>query len=274
MRVGFIGLGDIGKPMAERIARSQLELCVFDARSQQAADLVQLGACVARSVAEVAQRSDFVSVVVRTTEQVREVVLGAGGLLEGLASGSIIAIHSTAARSTLKEIGERCADRGVGLLDAPVSGGAARARAGSLACLVGGDPELLERSRPVIELFARSIFHLGAIGAGQAGKLVNNLLYFICMVGSRECMKLAVAAGVSEDVAAAVIRASSGNNFTTAQWAEWKRKVREEGAQERISALAHKDIGMALQMARELSIDVPLGALSDTRVEWAIALDE
>jgi 3-hydroxyisobutyrate dehydrogenase-like beta-hydroxyacid dehydrogenase len=270
MKVGFIGLGDIGLPMALRIAKAGFELCVYDTRAEQLESVVQTGAFVAQSPAEVARRADLVCIVVRTSEQVRDVVLGDSGLRAGLRKGSIVVVHSTASREMLNELATVCADIEVEVLDAPISGGAAGARAGTLACLVGGSPQVLSRAMPVIQTFSKSVFHLGGIGAGPAGKLVNNLLYFVCMVGSRECMKLAAAAGIAEESAAAMIRASSGNNFTIAQWEQWKEHLREDGALERISALAHKDIGMALQMARELDVDVPLGTLAETRVEWAI----
>lgn len=272
MRVGFVGLGNIGKPMAERLARcSPVALSVFDTRPEQVRDVVQLGAFCTASLRELAERSQLVEIVVRTAEQARDVVLGSAGLLAGLQEGSIIAIHSTVGRGVLQEMAQRCADRGVSLLDAPVSGGAQGAREGKLALMIGGDAEVLERCRPVFEVLAGAIFHLGGMGAGQAGKLANNLLYSIGMVGAHECMRLAEAAGIPEETAAAFIRASSGNNFTIQHWEHWKKHVHADSAQ--VSALLHKDVNLALQLAQELNVAVPLGSCVDAQIDEAVGLN-
>jgi 3-hydroxyisobutyrate dehydrogenase-like beta-hydroxyacid dehydrogenase len=270
MRVGFVGLGNIGKPMAERVARSLFTLSVFDVRPDPTPDLIALGVVATRSLSELAERSDLVEIVVNTTEQVRDVVLGPTGLLAALKQGSIIAVHSTLRLSTLQEIAARCAERGIAVLDAAVSGGDAGAKTGSLTFMVGGDAAVLDRCRPVFELMAKTIFHLGDIGAGQAGKLANNLLYNIGVIAALECVRLAVAAGIPENKAVDLIAASTGTNFTIQHWQRLMKIVPDEESLRRIAALRHKDVSLALEMAQELNVEVPLGAFASTRIDWAI----
>src|SRR5271155_3466813 len=117
---------------------------------------------------------------------------------------------------------------------------------------------------------AGSIFYLGGIGTGQAGKLANNLLFGIGMVGAVECMRLAVAAGISEEMAAALIKASSGNNQTIQHWERWKNHVKAQSATKRINDVLHKDVALAMQMARELEVETPLCKAAHTRIDWAL----
>lgn len=270
-RVGFVGLGNIGRPMAERIAASPFPLTVFDVRHESVAALVEQGAFAATSLAALAERSDLVGVVVQTTEQVRDVVLGGDGLLSAMRPESIIAIHSTMSLKVIREIGERCAERGVVLLDAAVSGGDVGARAGKLTFMIGGDAATLDRCRPVFDHMAANILLLGGLGAGQAGKLANNLLYNAGVVAAVESMRLAVAAGIDEDEAARLFAVSTGTNFTVSNW---KRLMGERPDAEtalRVAALRHKDVSLALAMAAELGEETVLGACVLDRIDWAIA---
>lgn len=271
LRVGFVGLGNIGKPMAERIAAAQFPLTVFDVRPEAARDLMEQGAHAAASLREVAERSDLVGIVVQTTQQVHDVVLGEGGLLAAMRAGSILAVHSTMSLSVIREIGARCAERGVVLLDAAVSGGDIGARAGKLTFMIGGDAAVLDRCRPVFDHMAGNIFLLGGLGAGQAGKLANNLLYNAGVVAAVESMRLAVAAGISEEAAAQLFAVSTGTNFTISNWERLMGKRLEPEAEQRVAALRHKDVSLAIAMAEELGEEVALGARVLDRIDWAIA---
>lgn len=270
-RVGFVGLGNIGKPMAERIAISPFALTVFDHVPELMRDLQVLGAHAANSLGDVAERSDLVAIVVQTTEQVQSVILGEGGLLASMRPGSIIAIHSTMSLSAIKEIGSRCSARGVNVLDAAVSGGDVGARAGKLTFMIGGDEAVLERCRPLFGHMAAQIFLLGDLGAGQAGKLANNLLYNAGVVAAVESMRLAVAAGIPEDVAVSLLSVSTGTNFTIANWSRLMGERQAPEDRERIAALRHKDVALAIGMARELGEEVALGEVVLDRIDWAIA---
>lgn len=269
-RVGFVGLGNIGKPMADRLARANMPLTVFDTRPEQTRDAVAAGAVASPTLRDLASASDIVMIVVRTTEQVVEAIVGPDGVLAALAPGAIITVHSTMDRAALLKVAKTCADRGVRLLDAPVSGGELRAAEGTLTFMIGGDADDVDQCRSVIDILAGEIFHLGALGAGQAGKLVNNLMATIGIVAATEAMRLAEAAGIPEDTAAAMMRASSGNNNTLQEWEFWKAHIREEGAPERITDILQKDVSLALDMGREFGLDLPLSAAADARIAWAV----
>lgn len=274
LRIGVVGLGNIGQPMAERLAGAGVSLSVFDMRSEQTHGAVAKGAFAAASLEELANRSDIVLLVVRKTQQVVDTIAGPGGLLEHLKPGSLIAVHSTMNRHALLKLAEACAPSGISLLDAPVSGGETGAADGTLTFMIGGEPLDLERARPVLEILAGKIFHLGGIGAGQAGKLINNLLATIGIVGATEAMRLAKAAEISEDMAAELMRASSGNNNTIQHWEYWRDHIREDGAQLRITEVLRKDVKLALEMAGELGLNLPLGALAGDRIAWSVDLEE
>lgn len=174
MRVGFVGLGDQGEPMAQRILDAGHDLAVFARRPEQAHRLVSQGAVAAGSVAELAEYSDLLGICVGTDAQVREVAAAA---VADMRPGSILAVHSTVAPQTCIAIGAEAAARGVEVVDAPVSGGRSRAFAGELTVMVGGPPAAVNRARPVFESFGARVLHVGALGAGEVLKLVNNYLF-------------------------------------------------------------------------------------------------
>jgi 3-hydroxyisobutyrate dehydrogenase-like beta-hydroxyacid dehydrogenase len=145
------------------------------------------------------------------------------------------------------------------------------ARAGKLTFMIGGDAATLDLCRPVFDHMAGNIFLLGQLGAGQAGKLANNLLYNAGVVAAVESMRLAVAAGISEEEAAQLFSVSTGTNFTIANWARLMGKRAEPEAAQRIAALRHKDVALALAMAEELGEEVALGERVLDRIDWAIA---
>ena len=269
LRVGFVGLGDMGKPMAERLAaNSAFSLTVFDTRPAQTVEVVALGALAASSLGELAARSEIICVVVRTTDEVKEVILGPEGLLARLAEGSVVVVHSTVSPKVLQEIAAVCDGRGVALLDVPVSGGAPAARNGALSMMVGGDRAVLERCRPVLEVHSGEIFHLGGVGAGQVGKIINNLSYNISVVNAAECVRLAAAAGIAQESIVSLLQASSGVTYPILNWT----RCMEHGAVDapRLSAIRHKDVCMALELARELGVEARLGALTESCIDWAI----
>jgi 3-hydroxyisobutyrate dehydrogenase len=232
LRVGFIGLGNIGKPMAARLVAGGLETTVFDLAEGPVQDLVRDGAQAAGSPREVAARSEVVGVCVRDDDDVRAVLGGEQGLLAGAALGTVIAIHSTILPSTVRALGAAAAERGVGLLDACVTGGAAAAAAGKLTDIVGGDADPLERARPAFETSAQRIVHTGPLGSGAATKLCNNLMTYLAWLSAFESLHLARAAGLSEEKLEEVTR--SNGNLTEPMrlfLASTRRRRRRDGAQ-------------------------------------------
>ena len=212
MKVGFIGLGGIGKPMAINVAKAGFELTVHDLRDQPLEELRQHGARVAANAREVAAASDIVLASLPSNEASSDVALGTDGVLAGAKAGDIYIELSTISPEVVHLIAARAAEKGITVLDAPVSGSVAQRREGTLSVMVGGDPAALNRAMPVLQAFGEKVFHVGESGAGATVKLVNNLLAGIGMVATMEALVLGVKAGLSLEVLQDVISASSGGS--------------------------------------------------------------
>jgi 3-hydroxyisobutyrate dehydrogenase len=200
MRVGFIGVGNIGRPMAEQIARAGFDLTVHDLRKEAAAPLLDSGATWAKSPREVAERSDVVSTCVPGPAEMEPAVLGENGILAGLRPGAVYVDHTTNSLALVRRVHDELAARGFAMLDAPVSGGVEGARTRDLAMFVGGDAGTLERCRPVLDAMAKKVIHAGDIGAGCVCKVAHNCASFTRTMALMECLTLGVKAGVSADV--------------------------------------------------------------------------
>lgn len=210
--IGFIGLGNQGEPIAARIA-ARLPLQVWARRPASAERLVAAGATSAASKPDLGAACDLIGICVRTDDDVRAVIIGDDddpGVLRTMSPGSVLVIHSTVAPSTVVEIADYAQRRDVDVLDAPVSGGQRGAQAGELTVLVGGSAAALATAQPVLETFASTIAHLGAVGAGQTMKLVNNNMCFSNAVIGIAGLELAERLGLDVDEFARVISASSG----------------------------------------------------------------
>lgn len=209
LRAGFVGLGDQGEPMAVRIARAGIPLTVWARRRAAANTCAAAGAAVAPDLAALGAASDALGVCVFSDEDVISVC---EAVLPSMAAGSVLLIHSTVRPQTCQYVAARAAERGIGVLDAPVSGGGARARAARLTVMVGGDEDLLETVRPIVETYAGLIVHLGGIGSGQLAKIINNNL----MAANLGLVHLAVDAGerlgLDRDSLHRVVGSSSGNS--------------------------------------------------------------
>ncbi len=197
MRVGFIGLGNMGAPMAGFLRGAGFQLVVHDLRLAPAAPLLERGARWADSPREVAAACDVICVCVPGPPEMRAVTLGAGGVLEGVKADAVVIDHTTNAPAVVREVGAALAGRGAHLLDAPLDGGREGALDGQLTLFVGGDAALLRRVRPVLEAFARSVVWVGELGAGSVTKLVHNALAMSIDLLLAECLTLGAKAGVA-----------------------------------------------------------------------------
>ena len=206
--VGFIGLGQIGAPMATRLLAWPGGLTVFDVHAPATEAFAEAGAYVAGSPAEVAERCDVISIMVRDDAQVTEVLTGPDGLLSAARPGIVVAIHSTVEADTPARLAAVSAERGVRLIDAPVSGGFMGAHQGTLALMVGGDADAVAQVAEPFALFATLVSHLGPIGAGTRAKLARNLITFSAYSAVGEALKLAEAAGVDLAKLGEVVRHS------------------------------------------------------------------
>lgn len=266
--VGFVGLGQIGAPMADRLVGWPGGLHVFDVRAEAVAPLVERGATAASSVAGLGASCDLVSVMVLDDAQVRTVV---AELLTTAEPDTVIAVHSTIRAETGEELAATAAAQGVHLLDVPVSGGFIGAHEGTLAAMVGGEREAYERVKDVFACWATVSVHMGPAGAGTRTKLARNLLHFIAFTGAAEAQRLAEAAGLDLRKLARVVRHS--DSVTGGPGAIMLREstVPLRPGDDWYDAMTHtrtlgeKDLLLALELADGLGVDLPLArqALQD-----------
>ncbi|BBZ71944.1 NAD(P)-dependent oxidoreductase [Mycobacterium paraseoulense] len=213
MRVGFIGLGSQGGPMARRIVEGGYQTTLWARRPATLEPFADTTAKVAESPAGLAAASDLVCLCVVGDADIDELVDGERGLLVAMKPGGVIAVHSTVHPNTCRELAKKAATKGVSVIDAPVSGGAPAASEGRLMVMVGGDADVVERCRPVFATYADPIVHLGELGSGQTTKLLNNLLFTAHLATAASALSLAGALGVDPDRLTEVVSRSSGNSF-------------------------------------------------------------
>ena len=260
MRIGFIGLGNMGEPMATSLARAGEPLTVFDLRPEPLARLKELGADVANSPREVAENADLIEIVLVDDAQVHEVTTGPDGVLAGASPGALILIHSTVDPGTCRRLAELANRQGVALLDAPVSGGAFRAREGTLSMMVGGDEGCYERVRPVLEKTTSALFYMGPLGTGLAAKLANNLVALVNGRVLEEGLALAKKSGISEQRMLEVLNVSTGESFTSRMRTEVRAEERSHpGGDRGMHRIREKDVALAVMLARELGVRTPMG---------------
>ena len=264
MKVGFIGLGGIGKPMAINIAKSGFDLTVTDLREQPLNELAHYGARVAASAREVSEISDLVLASLPSDLVSEEVALGSNGVLAGAKSGDIYVELSTISPGLVHTIAKKASDKGVAVLDAPVSGGVDQRLEGTLSIMVGGEAKTLSKAMPVFKTFGDKIFHAGGSGAGASVKLVNNMLAGINMVATMEALVLGVKAGLSVETLKEVIGASSGTNKVFEGLVD---KIYLHSAEPSHGQTANqglhtigKDVRLANEMAQNLSVPLLLGS--------------
>jgi 3-hydroxyisobutyrate dehydrogenase len=276
--VGFIGLGNIGAPMASRLAGPEGALVVFDVHAPAMEPFIAQGAHAAADAAEVGALAEVVCIVVQDESQVDAVLTGGGGLLQGAPAGTVVAVHSTISAEGAERLGGLAEEHGVHLLDAPVSGGALGAHEGSLAVMVGGEPDAVERARPVFDRFASMVQHMGPVGAGTRTKIARNLITFASFAVVGEAQRLAEAAGLDLGRLGDVVRHS--DRVTGGPGAVMLRSTAGVmGADDGLrpifghtAELGAKDLQLASEMARQLGVDAPFAELAASLLESALGL--
>jgi 2-hydroxy-3-oxopropionate reductase len=262
MKIGFIGLGTMGTPMARNVVKGGYSVTVWSRRSEAMAPLVNAGATAGDSPADVAANSDVIVTMVTDTQAVNDVVLGQHGIVRGARTGSIVIDHSTIDPNGARRIAGELQTRGIEMLDAPVSGGGIAAEAGTLVTMVGGSKAALERATPVLSCYAKSIVHIGPSGAGQIAKACNQICVIVNQLGAAEAMLLAERAGVDP----ATVKEALMAGFAASRMLELQapKMIARDFAGKIESRLHHKDIHIALDVARTLGIDLPgSGAAAD-----------
>ena len=257
--VAFLGLGAIGRPMAARLAAAaDISLAVWNRTAERAGAFAsETGARHASTPADAARGADLAITCFPVSADVDAVLDGPEGLLAGLARGAMLVDCTSGDPATSRRIAAKLAERGVGFLDAPVSGGTIGAEQGTLTVMVGGDEALLQRARPVLEAFGKKIVHCGDVGAGDALKAVNNALLAIHVWSTAEGLATLAKAGVSADVALDVINASSGRSNASMNLFPDRVLTRAFPRTFRL-ALLDKDVGIAAGVAREQKVPAPL----------------
>lgn len=256
-RIGFIGLGIMGKPMAGHLVKAGYAVAVWNRTAAKAADLVKAGARQETSPKDVAAQSDITIVMVADTPDVRQVVLGPNGVIEGARRGSVVVDMSTISPVATREIATALAARGVEMLDAPVSGGEKGAVEAALSIMVGGKPEVFERVLPVFQRMGKNIVHIGGTGAGQVTKACNQLVLSLTILGVAEAIHLARKAGVDP----AKVRQALLGGFAQSRVLELhgQRMLDQNYEPGFRTRLYHKDMGIVTETGRALGMPL-LGA--------------
>jgi 2-hydroxy-3-oxopropionate reductase len=256
--VGVIGLGAMGGPIARNLLRGGHHVTVFARRAEATLPLVDAGAIAASSPADVASSSDITIIVVMDTRAVEEVALGPRGVIEGARAGSVAVDHSTIDPDGARRIASALKARGVDMIDAPVSGGAAVAEAGGLSIMAGGDEAVLQRIRPILECYGKTIAYIGPSGAGQVAKACNQICTIVNTLGAAEAMLLAERSGIDPATVKEVMMTGFGASRMLDLQAP--KMIARDFAGKVESRLHHKDIHIVLEMARALGIELPASA--------------
>lgn len=258
-KIGFIGLGIMGKPMALNLIKAGFEVTVWNRTASKMDELVSAGAASASSPAEVAEQSDIIITIVSDTPDVQEVILGDNGIINTVRAGSVVIDMSTISPSVTKDIAAALAEKEVDMLDAPVSGGDSGAIAGTLAIMVGGKKEVVERCRPVFEAMGKTITHVGGNGQGQTVKLCNQILVSVTNLAVCEAITLAETAGVDPHVMVEATKNGAAGSWQLANLGP-KMADRDFDPGFRID-LQQKDLRLALEAIGELELSSPALAL-------------
>jgi len=254
MRIAWIGLGTMGAAMAAHLVRAGHDVSVHNRTRTREAPLVALGARGAASPAEAAQRAEVVFTCVSDSPDVERVALGPTGAVHGMSAGAVLADCSTIAPATTREIAARLAERGLGAVDAPVSGGSEGARRGTLTTFVGGEGEHVAKARPGLEAFCGSITHLGGPGAGQVGKAVNQVMIAGTYATVGEGIALAQAAGLPLERLMEALSAGAASSWVLANRAQ--NMVDDSYPLGFKVSLHRKDVAIALDEAGRLGLDL------------------
>ena len=264
MKVGFVGLGNMGNPMATNLVKAGHELTVHDLRREAATNLLEMGANWADSPREVVPGNDVVFTSLPVPRDVDAVVLGENGIMESATPNTVYMDLSTNSPTSIRRIHDTCAERGVSVLDAPVSGGVYGAAAGTLAVMVGGDQAIFDRMKPTLDAIGSHVVYCGPIGNGMVCKICNNLLSMGIGVLMTEALTLGVKAGVDLATLADVIANSSGGNRRLVE--KFPRFLFQGNFEPGFAtALAAKDVRLATDLGREYGIPMELSNLVDQR---------
>lgn len=271
MKLGFIGLGNMGAPMARNLLKAGHELIIYDVVRANVDALEALGdgraAAVSSPAAIVRSGVEVIITMLPAAQHVKTVYLGEGGILTADVTDIILIDSSTIDPMSAREVAQAASDKGALMLDAPVSGGTGGAEAGTLTFMVGGDEALFQQAKPVLQLMGKNIVYCGGAGNGQVTKVCNNMLLGISMIGTAEAMALGVSLGMDPKVLAGVINTSSGRCWSSDTYNPYPGVLENAPAARGYTGgfgadLMLKDLGLATEAAKLAKQPVPLGGLA------------
>jgi len=268
MKIGFIGVGNMGGPMCRNIIKkTNHTVTVFDLNPDSVKTCTDLGATAGKSVAEVAAGSEVIMTSLPMPKDVEAVALGAGGILENAKPGTVYFDLSTNALTNVRAIAAKLKEKGITMLDAPVSGGTIGAEAGTIAIMVGGDKAVFDAHLPMLQSFGANVLHMGELGTGTIAKLVNNMMAFCNMAAAAEGMMLGAAAGIDPEKLRQVISNSSGNSSAYRLFSD--RVLKGNFKASFALDLAYKDTHLALELSDQLGVPTPMGATTHNLMRLA-----
>ncbi len=271
MRIGFIGTGNIGTPMAGSILKAGYELVVHDIHEEKTRSLVDQGADWANSPAEVASQCDIISTCLPGPAEMEPVALGPGGILEGARPGSVYIDHTTNSPLLARRVHGVFAEKGIAMLDAPVSGGVEGARVRDLLVMVGGDEETFRRCLPVLEAIGERVMHTGDIGAGCICKIMHNTATFCADLAMTECWTLAVKSGVPAETIVDVFRNGAIGRMSNL-WGRLPDTFFRGDFEARFALkTAHKDLRLGEELAEAYDVSMPLAEICRDLYSQAMA---
>ena len=267
--IAFIGLGNMGGPMAKNLLAAGHTLHIFDLSEVAVNDVATAGATVAGSAVDACKNAEVVITMLPAGKHVRQVYIGDDGLLAHLSPGTLCLDASTIDSDTARDVGLAVAEQGIEFMDTPVSGGVAAAQAGTLAFMCGGTPAAFERAKVILEAMGNGekIFHAGPAGAGQVAKAANNMLLAVHMIGTCEALAMGAKAGLEPAVLSEIMKASSGNNWSLQVYNPWPEVMPGAPAGNNYEPgfmvdLMVKDLGLAEEVATGTGVDNQLGRLA------------
>lgn len=262
--IAFIGLGNMGGPMALNLCKAGYRLSVFDVMPDAVKKLTDAGATAAADIPAAVKDADIVITMLPGNDHVKKVYLDASGVLAHAKAGALLIDSSTINADVARDVAKAAAQKGFRMIDAPVSGGTAGAAAGTLTFIVGGAAADLESARPLLEKMGKNIFHAGASGAGQLAKICNNMLLAVLMIGTSEALNLGVAGGLDPKVLSEIMSKSSGRNWTLEVYNPMPGVMENVPASRGYTGgfgtdLMLKDLGLAMEIAASADVATPLG---------------
>lgn len=272
MKLGFIGLGVMGRPMALNLMKHGHQMGVYARRPQSVEPLVAAGAASYKTPAELAAASEVVFTVVTNSSDVEQVALGENGIIHGANAGSVLIDMETISPTVARNIALALVEKGIDMLDAPVSGGPMGAEQATLSIMAGGKPSVFERVKPLFQCLGKTIVHMGDHGAGQITKACNQLLLLVTAQGSAEALSLAARCGVDPAKVREVMLGGIASSRVLELFG--KRMVERDFAAGIEARLYHKDLHIVLDLAHELGVAAPAAALTMQSVNGLVGRGE